>query len=152
MIFCLILNLQWCKGSFIDEGKLSLTGNHKLELILKLLEFKIIDIISNNLKYGQSFLDNDTFTYLPDIRKLGIEDIDEKQFYKMIGLTHDEIQLFDGNNNDIKSIANLEYEKKTLITEITQSNNSKKTKIELLDNTDIEPEIKNSKRKIVKRI
>ena len=91
-------------------------------------------------------------TYLQNIRKLGIEDIEEKQFYKMIGLTHDEIQLFGGNNIDTKSIANLEYEKKILITKIIQSNNSKKTKIELLDNTDNEPEIKNSKKNSEKNI
>ena len=89
-------------GAFIDDSKLSLTGNHKfyiigdkLELIMKMLSYKIIDIIGHYTKYGQDFLDNEAFTYLPDIRKLGIEDIDEKQFYKLIGLTKDEIKLFD---------------------------------------------------------
>ena len=47
-----------------------------------MLNFKIIDKISDNLKYGQSFLDNEAFTYLPDIRKLGIEDIKPKKIIK----------------------------------------------------------------------
>jgi hypothetical protein len=101
----IIANKRGFRGAFIDDGKLSLTGNHKfyiigdkLELIIKMLGFKIIDIISDNLKYGQSFLDNEAFSYLPDIRKLGMEDIDEKKFYKLIGLTQDEIKLFDKYN------------------------------------------------------
>ena len=94
-------------GAFIDDGKLSLTGNHKfyiigdkLELIMKMLSYKIIDIIGHYTKYGQDFLDNEAFTYLPDIRKLGIEDIDEKQLYKLIGLTQDEIKLFDTTSDE----------------------------------------------------
>lgn len=88
-------------GAFIDDGKLSLTGTNKyyilgdnLELLLKLLKFNIVDIICNNLRYTQHFLDKESFTYIPDIRKLGIEDIDELEFYKMIGLTTEEINLF----------------------------------------------------------
>ena len=98
----IIANKASFNGAFIDDGKLSLTGNHKfyiigdkLELIMKMLSYKIIDIIGHYTKYGQDFLDNEAFTYLPDIRKLGIEDIDEKKFYKLIGLTQDEIKLFD---------------------------------------------------------
>ena len=98
----IIANKASFNGAFIDEGKLSLTGNHKfyiigdkLELIIKMLSYKIIDIIGHYTKYGQDFLDNEAFTYLPDIRKLEIKDIDEKQFYKLIGLTQDEIKLFD---------------------------------------------------------
>ena len=59
-----------------------------------MLNYKIIDIIGHYTKYGQDFLDNEAFTYLPDIRKLKIEDIDEKQLYKLIGLTKEEIKLF----------------------------------------------------------
>ena len=108
----IIANKASFNGAFIDDGKLSLTGNHKfyimgdkLELIIKMLSYKIIDIISHYTKYGQDFLDSEAFTYLPDIRKLEIEDIDEKQFYKLIGLTHNEIKLFDKNyviNEEIK--------------------------------------------------
>jgi hypothetical protein len=98
----IIANKSSFNGIFIDECKLSLTGNHKfyiigdkLELIMKMLNFKIIDIICHYTKYGQDFLDNEAFTYLPDIRKLGTEDINEKEFYKLIKLTEDEIKLFD---------------------------------------------------------
>ena len=98
----IIANKRGFKGAFIDNGYLSLTGNHKfyilgdnLELILKIFSFNIIDIICNYSKYGQDFLDNDAFTYIPDLRKLGFDDdITEKDFYKIIGFTQDEIQLF----------------------------------------------------------
>ena len=101
----IISNKSSFTGAFIDDGKLGLTGSDKtyiigdnLELILKMLKFKISDIISHFTKYRQDFLEKEVYTYLPDIRKLGIEDIDEKQFYKLIGLTQDEIKLFDKNN------------------------------------------------------
>ena len=94
----IIANKASFTGAFIDEGKLSLTGNHKfyilgdhLELILKLLSFKIINVVGHYTKYGQDFLDNDAFKYLPDIRKLGIVDITEDEFYKLIGFTEQEI-------------------------------------------------------------
>jgi hypothetical protein len=94
----IIANKRGFKGAFIDEGKLSLTGNHKfyilgdhLELVKKMLDFKIGAVISDYPKYGQSFLDNDAFQYLPDLRKLGITDITEEAFYTLIGLTEEEI-------------------------------------------------------------
>ena len=94
----IIANKRGFKGAFIDEGKLSLTGNHKfyilgdnLELIKKIMDFNISVVISDYPKYGQSFLDSEAFKYLPDIRKLGIADITEDEFYKLIGLTHQEI-------------------------------------------------------------
>ena len=107
----IIANKSSFNGAFIDDGKLSLTGNHKfyiigdnLDLIMKMLSYKIIDIIGHYTKYGQDFLDNEAFTYLPDIRKLEIKDIDEKTFYKLIGLTQDEIKLFDKNYLNDKEI------------------------------------------------
>jgi len=85
-------------GAFIDEGKLGLTGNDKsyiigdnLELILKMLSFKISTIICHFTKYRQDFLEKEVYTYLPDIRKLGLDDITEDEFYKLIGLTCQEI-------------------------------------------------------------
>jgi len=94
----IISNKASFNGVFIDEGILSLTGNHKfyilgdnLELVKKVLDFGIINVIGNYTKYGQDFLDNEAFTYLPDIRKLGIQDITEEEFYKLIGLTVQEI-------------------------------------------------------------
>ena len=94
----IIANKRGFKGAFIDEGKLGLTGNHKfyilgdnLELLKKMLDFRIINIIGHYTKYAQAFLDNEAFKYLPDIRKLGIADITEDEFYKLIGLTRQEI-------------------------------------------------------------
>ncbi len=94
----IISNKASFAGTFIDEGKLSLTGNHKfyilgsnLELMKKVLDFKIINIIGHYTKYGQDFLDNEAFTYIPDIRKLGIKDINEQEFYKLVGFTKQEI-------------------------------------------------------------
>jgi hypothetical protein len=111
----IISNKSSFNGCFIDEGILSLTGNHKfyilgnrLELILKILNFKIMDLISHFTKYGQDFLDNDVFTYIPDIRKLGLNDINEKQFYNLISLTKEEILLFDNNKVNINHKYNLD--------------------------------------------
>lgn len=94
----IIANKASFTGAFIDEGKISLTGNHKfyilgdkLELVKKMLDYRIINIIGHYTKYGQDFLDSDAFKYLPDIRKLGIADITEDEFYKLIELTQQEI-------------------------------------------------------------
>ena len=57
-----------------------------------------IDIIGHYTKYGQDFLDKDAFRYIPDIRKLDINDIDENKFYELVGLTQDEIKLFYTND------------------------------------------------------
>jgi hypothetical protein len=75
-----------------------------LELIQKMLKFKIVDIISHYTKYGQDFLDNDAFSYLPDIRKLGIEGITENQLYQLIGLSIEEIKLIGGDISDNNAI------------------------------------------------
>jgi len=97
----IIANKSSFVGAFIDDGKLGLTGTDKtyivgdnLEVILKILKFKICDIISHFTKYRQDFLEKEVYTYLPDIRKLGIDDIDdidELNFYKLIGLSDEEI-------------------------------------------------------------
>jgi hypothetical protein len=94
----IISNKASFTGAFIDEGKLGLTGSDKtyiigdnLEIILKMFKFKISDIISHFTKYRQDFLEKEAFTYIPDIRKLGITDITEDEFYKLLGLTLDEI-------------------------------------------------------------
>ena len=105
----IISNKASFTGAFIDEGKLNLTGNHKfyivgekLELILKLLNFKIINIIGHYTKYGQDFLDNEAFKYLPDIRKLNTNDIDENKFYKLVGFTEDEIKIITNEKINIE--------------------------------------------------
>jgi len=105
----IISNKASFTGAFIDDGKLGLTGNHKfyilgdnLELVKKMLDFKIINIIGHYTKYGQDFLDNEAFKYLPDIRKLGITDITEDEFYKLIGLTRQEInQIKNPSSNEV---------------------------------------------------
>lgn len=86
-------------GAVIDEGKLGLTGSDKsyilgdrLELLLKMLSFHISGIISHFTKYRQDFLEKEVYRYLPDIRKLGIIDISEDEFYNLVGFTSDEIQ------------------------------------------------------------
>jgi hypothetical protein len=88
-------------GTFIDNGRLSLTGNHKyyitgnkLNLLLKMFNYKFINIVSHYTKYNQDFLDSEAFEYLPDIRKLKKDDITETQFYKLVGFTVDEIKVF----------------------------------------------------------
>lgn len=102
----IIANKRGFKGAFIDEGKLSLTGNHKfyilgenVELIQKMLGFGISTVVSDYLKYGQSFLDTEAFKYLPDIRKLGIQDMTEDEFYKLIGLTRQEVNQIKNPNS-----------------------------------------------------
>lgn len=98
----IIANKSSFAGIFIDEGKLGLTGTDKvyilgdnLELILKMFQFKICDIISQYTKYRQDFLNTEAFSYIPDIRKLKISDINENQFYEMIGLTPEQINTID---------------------------------------------------------
>jgi hypothetical protein len=95
----IISNKASFAGAFIDDGKLSLTGTHKfyilgnnLELVQKLLSFKITSIIESYTKYGQDFLDCDAFKYIPDIRKLGMDDITESEFYTLLQLSECEIK------------------------------------------------------------
>ena len=94
----IISNKASFTGAFIDEGKLGLTGNHKfyilgdqLEVIHKMLQFKIMNIIQHSCKYAQEYLESDAFHYIPDIRKLGVSDITEDEFYHLIELTPEEI-------------------------------------------------------------
>ena len=79
-------------GHLYRSDKTYIIGE-KLELILKMLTFKIINIISHFTKYRQDFLEKEVYTYLPDIRKLGINNIEENKFYKLVGFTENEIKL-----------------------------------------------------------
>ena len=97
----IIANKASFTGAFIDEGKLNLTGcnkyyitGEKLDTLLKMFNFKIINIITHFTKYTQDFLDKEAFKYIPDIRKLNIDNIEELDFYKLIGLADEEIKLF----------------------------------------------------------
>jgi len=115
----IISNKASFNGAFIDEGRISLTGNHKfyilgdnLELVKKMLDYRIINIIGHYTKYGQDFLDNEAFKYLPDIRKLGMADITEDEFYKLIGLTRQEInQIKNPSSNEVVEEVEKEVEK-----------------------------------------
>ena len=94
----IISNKRGFNGAFIDKGKLGLTGTDKfyilgddLELIKKILSFKICKIITQYTKYRQSFLNSEAFTYIPDLRKMGYTDIEEDKFYELVGLNITEI-------------------------------------------------------------
>lgn len=96
----IIANKSSFNGAFIDEGKLGLTGSDKLyvlsdnpDLILKILKFKIADIISHYTKYRQDFLEKDTIEYIPDLQKIGITNITEEEFYTLIGLSQEEVNM-----------------------------------------------------------
>ena len=105
----IIANKRGFKGAFIDEGKMSLTGTEKiymlgenLELILKIMNFGISNILCDYTKYRMSFLEKEVCNYIPDIRKLGIADITEDEFYKLIGLTRQEInQIKNPSSNEV---------------------------------------------------
>jgi len=121
-------------GAFIDHGKLSLTSTWKmyilgnnLEVILKILNFKINKIISHFTKYKQDFLEHESLTYIPDIRKLGITDITEDEFYKLIGLTRQEInQIKNPTSNEV--IGDEEHEEHEEIKPATKTNANIKPK------------------------
>lgn len=95
----IIANKCSFNGIFIDDGRLSLTGNHKfyitgdnLESLVKMFKFKFVDIVCHYTKYSQDFLDESAFLYLPDMRKLG--DITEEQLYAQIGFTPEDLVVF----------------------------------------------------------
>lgn len=101
----IIANKRSFTGSFIDNGKLGLVGNHKfyitgddLESIVSLLNTKLCEKIANNTRYGQSFLDKDAFMYILDIRKISrdeLPEITDECLYKYLGLSEEEINLIE---------------------------------------------------------
>jgi hypothetical protein len=117
----IISNKASFAGVFIDDGKLGLTGNHKfyimgenLELVMKMLDFKIMNIIGHYTKYGQDFLDGEAFKYLPDIRKLGVADITEHEFYDLLGLTAAEISQIKNPSSIVVDTENIKPKVKKL--------------------------------------
>ena len=121
----IIANKASFNGAFVDDGKISLTGNHKfyivgdkLELLKKMLDFDIINIIGHYTKYGQDFLDNEAFKYIPDIRKLGITDITEDEFYKLIGLTRQEINQIKKITSKEDDVSSTVYEEEIIEIEV----------------------------------
>ena len=86
-------------GSFIDNGSLSICGTNNryvlgdnLELIQKILNFKLSKIINHMTKYNQDYLSKEALEFIPDLRKLGIIDITEEKYYELLGLSDEEIQ------------------------------------------------------------
>ena len=96
----IICNKRSFKGCFIDNGNIGLVGTDKfyilgnnLELLLKIFNFKFINLITEFTKYRQDFINNEVFNFIPDIRKLNIKDITEEKLYKLLNLTEDEINI-----------------------------------------------------------
>lgn len=48
-------------------------------------------MLGDYTKYRMAFLEKEVCTYIPDLRKLGIHDIAEDEFYNLVGLTTEEI-------------------------------------------------------------
>lgn len=132
----IIANKSSFAGAFIDEGKLGLTGNDKsyivgnnLELILKMLSFNISDIISHYTKYRQDFLEKEVYSYIPDIRKLGITDITEDEFYKLIGLTIQEINQIKKTTSKKDDVSSNADKEEIIEIKVKPKNLVKKSKI-----------------------
>ena len=132
----IIANKASFNGAFVDDGKISLTGNHKfyivgdkLELLKKMLDFNIINIICHYTKYGQDFLDNEAFKYIPDIRKLGITNITEDEFYKLIGLTRQEINQIKKTTSQEDDVNSNADEEEIIEIEVKPKKVVKKSKI-----------------------
>lgn len=132
----IIANKRGFKGAFIDEGKFSLTGTEKiyilgnnLELILKIMNFEISHIICDYTKYRMSFLEKEVCNYIPDIRKLGITDITEDEFYKLIGLTRQEINQIKKTTSEEDDVSSNADEEEIIEIEVKPKKVVKKSKI-----------------------
>ena len=106
----IISNKRSFSGAFIDEGQLGITGTEKiyilginLELILKILNFKVSKLISDYFKYRMSFLEKTVMNYIPDLRKIGFSNITEEEFYKLIEFTKEEIDIINGISIKVKT-------------------------------------------------
>ena len=91
------------KYTFIDEkGNYSLVGTHKyyiidkienLKKIEKYFKFKIIHLINWSFKYSGNFVEDFVWNYIPNILKINDGNISENDFYKLLKLTKDEIEI-----------------------------------------------------------
>lgn len=102
----IVANKTTVDGAFIDNGNLGLTGGDKfyilgdnLEVILKILNFKITKIIMSSTYFRFQYLDADFWDYIPDFRKMGYTDITEPEFYDLLGLTPTEISQIEKFKN-----------------------------------------------------
>jgi hypothetical protein len=101
----IIANKRGFNGCFVDNGKLGLVGNHKfylkgeqLDILCSFLNTPLCTMIANNTKYGQSFLDKDTFQYIMDVRnipKSEVPVITNESVYRYLDLTDDEIAMIE---------------------------------------------------------
>jgi hypothetical protein len=73
-------------------------------------------------------LEKEVYTYLPDIRKLGIADITEDEFYKLIGLTRQEINQIKNPSSNKAVEQDYELEKRVIQVNIIEKNTAKPTK------------------------
>jgi hypothetical protein len=72
------------------------------------------------------YLESDAFHYIPDIRKLGITDITEDEFYKLIGLTDEEIyQIKNPSSSLVANKDEMENEIKPKIKKIKNTKSKK---------------------------
>lgn len=100
--------------SFIDYGKLSVSNedNHyvlgeNLNIIKAICEFTLFELLVLNTKVREDFHNMKIVpNYIPDLRKFGIKYITEQQFYKLIGLTYDEVLKIKQISDNIKTIKN----------------------------------------------
>lgn len=97
----ILANKRSLSGGFIDTGSLGLVGNHKfyiigkhLDTLNKFLNSKLCSIIIHFTKYGQNFVDNSAFDYVPDIRYIS-SDYDKDNIYKYFEFTKEEIHMIE---------------------------------------------------------
>lgn len=94
----ILSNKSLLEGVFLDEGKFSIGSSRpnlyyagdNLELIFKILNFKLMKILAISTKYRMNFIDSDIGRNIPDLRVLGYTDIEEDEFYNLMGLTENE--------------------------------------------------------------
>ena len=99
----IIANKSGFAGCMIDEGKLGMTGSDKfyivgdnLERLLGLFKTKLANLVCNNTRYRQHFLDKGSFDYIIDVRHVSKKDLPEitdECLYNYLGLTHEEIKM-----------------------------------------------------------
>lgn len=92
----ILCNKTILTGMVIDEGgKFSLSPSSpnvfftsdNLTLIHKMMDFKLIQMLAATTKYHMCLLNREIGKFIPDLSKMGIDDIEEDAFYDLIGLT-----------------------------------------------------------------
>jgi len=98
----ILANKASLTGGIIDAGKLGLVGNHKfyimgkkLELLNEFLNSKICMLIVHFTKYGQDFVDNSAFDFIPDVRHICDDIYNKETIYKYFKFTKEEISTIE---------------------------------------------------------